>query len=174
MKTKSAVRPREIQRTVLNLERSELGVRRVEDCVVQHTIATNRTRLPRLFGGFELPGQIHQLAGAVGRRNRDGDGSGGNVLRERVDLVRAHVRDVRWLSAYRYAHLIEHGRHSIVHDRVRPRVRNRRKIYTLNREPRIRHNAGLKTARTENAGIRCDERYQSRKDRGGIAGARTR
>src|SRR5579862_5084804 len=33
MKTKSTVRPREIQRTVLNLERSELGVSRVEDAI---------------------------------------------------------------------------------------------------------------------------------------------
>src|ERR1700734_1049017 len=32
-KTKSTVRPREIQRTVLNLERSELGVSRAEDAI---------------------------------------------------------------------------------------------------------------------------------------------
>jgi len=35
MKTKSTVRPREIQRTVLNLERSELGLSRVEDAIIR-------------------------------------------------------------------------------------------------------------------------------------------
>src|ERR1700733_4367007 len=35
MKTKSTVRPREIQRTVLNLERSELGLNRVEDAIIR-------------------------------------------------------------------------------------------------------------------------------------------
>jgi len=35
MNTKSAVRPREIQRTVLNLERPELGVSRVEDAIIR-------------------------------------------------------------------------------------------------------------------------------------------
>jgi hypothetical protein len=35
MKTKRAVRPRDIQRTVLNLERPELGVRRVEDAIIR-------------------------------------------------------------------------------------------------------------------------------------------
>jgi hypothetical protein len=34
MTTKSAVRPREIQRTVLNVKRPELGVSRVEDAIV--------------------------------------------------------------------------------------------------------------------------------------------
>jgi hypothetical protein len=35
MKTKSAVRPRNIQRTVLNLERPGLGLNSVEDAIIR-------------------------------------------------------------------------------------------------------------------------------------------
>jgi hypothetical protein len=38
MKTKSAVRPREIQRTVLDLERTELGAGRVEVGMIRFSV----------------------------------------------------------------------------------------------------------------------------------------